>query len=491
MPDRLACTAWVQRHYLEISLTPSTYCLKLHSCPPSVQNMLLMELWSLVVFISLIPVCHSQSSSPEGPGSRDGGVDGSFRNRIVQFQNNSTQEGDLMADAVGYVLSTQEAVADCSVSIIAKGSSSFAASFVNSFVDILVRQERSYQVGDLGGRPLLVLSFNHPPSVFSSIDASGFLRDASGIDIKVVRWLGLALNFVPVFRFSGPEMWGDLLENGSYTGIVGRISRGDAELGVGNLFVTASRSRHITYSQPYDFERACFLTPAPRPMAPWMALTFPFTPLVWAIAVACLGVLSVLVPLFGRALLKKDRQVLHSPSGAFLLPLAAFTNQSFLLPRRPPMQVLVSVIILCGFVVTIFFSCNLTAFLTVTAVEKPLTRISQIVESDLLVGGFSNFWLEIFSGSSDDNVRSLAKKYFTFFPDIMPHLERVASREVVLIENSQHLEYLRTTFYMDSRGRSPLRLMEECSHPHGIGALLTKYSPLKPAVDKVRFLLRR
>lgn len=61
----------------------------------------------------------------------------------------------------------------------------------------------------------------------------------------------------------------------------GQVSNDEAEIGIGNVFLTEERARFITFSSPYDFERACFLTPAPRPLPSWMAVSFPFTLPVW------------------------------------------------------------------------------------------------------------------------------------------------------------------------------------------------------------------
>lgn len=63
---------------------------------------------------------------------------------------------------------------------------------------------------------------------------------------------------------------------------------------------------------------------------------------------------------------------------------------------------------------------------------------------------------------------------------------RVASRQVVLLENTQHLTYLQESYLTNRIGESPVRLMlEECINPFGIGALLRRNSPLKDHVDMV------
>ncbi|XP_042855535.1 ionotropic receptor 21a-like [Penaeus japonicus] len=310
--------------------------------------------------------------------------------------------------------------------------------------------------------------------------------------LQVVEAIGSTLNFKPVFEHPGPARWGTILPNGTHTGMVGRISNDEAEMGVGNVFVTEVRAQYITFSIPYDYERACFLTPSPKEMPRWMALTFPFTLYVWLLLIMTVASLVVFVPLFGKVMMLEEcADDLHTFSGTFLYITALFCNQATILPSRTPMQVMAAFLIISGFLTTVFYSSNLKAFMMVKVVEQPYTSIRQIVESDYDVGGFSDFWRAIFSESSNENVQKLGQKFFSFFPDITPHLSRVASRQVVLLENTQHLTYLQESYLTNRIGESPVRLMlEECINPFGIGALLRRNSPLKAYVDMAILRMR-
>ncbi|XP_068245258.1 ionotropic receptor 21a-like [Palaemon carinicauda] len=340
------------------------------------------------------------------------------------------------------------------------------------------------KVRNMKGEKLRIFTFNHAPSVFSDVDSKGFLHNVSGIDVEVIKAMGQALNFIPIFEHPGPERWGTILPNGTHTGMVGRISRDEAEIGVGNVFVTEVRANYITFTIPYDYERACFITSAPTELPKSYAILSPFSLNVWIVLTITVVSLTLFVPLFEMGIVNMIRSDRHDVSSAFLIILAKFCNQSVSLPERTAFRVLFAFIMLCGFVSTVFYSTNLTAFMLVKAVEPPYTSIKQIVAAGFEVGGFSDFWRAIFEESANENVRKLGQKFFSFFPDITPHLKRVVSREVVLLENTQHLEYLMKTFYTNREGKSPLRLMlEECINPFGIGALLRRHSPLKQPLD--------
>lgn len=52
------------------------------------------------------------------------------------------------------------------------------------------------------------------------------------------------------------ELWGELTPNGSWSGMVGLFARGEGDIGVANLFITAlgGRRKFQEYTAPYGQE---------------------------------------------------------------------------------------------------------------------------------------------------------------------------------------------------------------------------------------------
>ncbi|XP_063844335.1 uncharacterized protein LOC135089648 isoform X4 [Scylla paramamosain] len=201
-------------------------------------------------------------------------------------------------------------------------------------------------------------------------------------------------------------------------------------------------------------------------------------------------VTTMLVTVLGVGQVKQDKQLKGSPSIAFLFVLASLCNQSRPLPSRPSMQVMATGLILCGFVVSVFFSSNLTAFMTVVALRPPYTSIGQIIQSRLEVGGYSDFWVPLFRGSANPQVQRLGDNFY-LFDNVFEFLKRVIEGRGVLVENTQHLQYLQQTFLIDHVGRSSVRIMfEECINPFGVGAMLTRDTPYKLSFDEIIQRLR-
>ncbi|XP_076049263.1 ionotropic receptor 21a-like [Oratosquilla oratoria] len=137
-----------------------------------------------------------------------------------------------------------------------------------------------------------------------------------------------------------------------------------------------------------------------------------------------------------------------------------------------------------GFTTAVSYSGNLTAFLTIETLDAPMKTVSQLDRSELPIYGFSNFWGLLFEESTNKHLQNLAPRYIDFL-HTFPKFWDVAKGEATLIENRQHLLYVKKQYYTNQRDESPLRIMEECIAPYGIGAVLRRNSPLKANMDKV------
>lgn len=62
------------------------------------------------------------------------------------------------------------------------------------------------------------------------------------------------LSTANILRFAD-EMWGQRLENNTWTGLTGMLGRGEGDIGIANLFVNnvLGRIQHLEYSSPYTY----------------------------------------------------------------------------------------------------------------------------------------------------------------------------------------------------------------------------------------------
>ena len=82
-------------------------------------------------------------------------------------------------------------------------------------------------IGSCLGFKLPVAVFAHTPMVTYS-KKSDMIKKYRGLEVEIVRYLAIAMNFKPQF-YESPnsqvERWGRQLPNGTYTGLIGELVR--------------------------------------------------------------------------------------------------------------------------------------------------------------------------------------------------------------------------------------------------------------------------
>ncbi|XP_076042089.1 glutamate receptor ionotropic, delta-1-like [Oratosquilla oratoria] len=266
------------------------------------------------------------------------------------------------------------------------------------------------QFNNLRGYPLKVFMFAYPPTSFGTVIDDDVFVGTHGIDVQVVRTLSQILNFTSRLTYPGPDLWGYLLPNNTYTGMTLKVQLEEGDMGVANVFVDMNRYTRITYTSPYNFASACFCTPAPRETPKWKSLTFPFTTEVWVAFACTVGVMILLIPAFTRLNVKKDDWKFSNLEISLLYTVAVFTNQSVRQPEKR-LRIFVFFLMVMGFVAAVSFSCNLTAYMMAKNYEKPIRTIADLDESGLPVAGFGNIYPDDFRASSNPHLHGIADRY--------------------------------------------------------------------------------
>ncbi|KAK3879900.1 hypothetical protein Pcinc_015544 [Petrolisthes cinctipes] len=307
-----------------------------------------------------------------------------------------------------------------------------------------------------------------------------------GQDVRFLQLMAVHMNFTILWRYPGEYLWGDVLENGTYTGAVGQVGRGDGDVSAANIFLDYNRIRYAAYTYPYTYEEACFITPAPLPLHPWSAVVSPFAPLVWAGLFSTIIIVSLFLPALARALVtdKLELPGYYRWDLTLLRVVGTLTCESYPLPRTDRMRVVYLTFQLTMLVVAVSYSGNLTAYLTTKNVEDPIRTIRDLADRGLPVVGYDTYWRNLFTSSLNPYVKSLGPRYIVSF-DNMPVFRQIAEdRDRVLVENINHLEYVLKQHYTTRRGEAPIRIQEECLLTFGVSAFLNTNSPLRSYFDE-------
>lgn len=335
---------------------------------------------------------------------------------------------------------------------------------------------------NLEGTVLRVATFDHPPSVVYALDEQRNIVSRLGVDMQIVQTLAEARNFTIEFiEVSHDELWGFELPNGTWVGLVGKIYYEEADIGACNVFLEIHRWKQMDYSAPYNFERGCFVAPAPKPLANWQSPTMPFTWDTWAAIGVSLIIGGVLLNLVVVLSVNSESFEFQSFSYDYLYILGALTMRSVnLVPSRHPARVYVGFVWLCGFIIATAYSANLVAYLSVIQLSEPIDTMKHLSKSGLRLGGHA-FWKTQFKASIDPTVRRFVNILETNI-NLNTLFNEVEAGKFALIENKQYLELQAESKYTYGK-RSTIRIVPDCLLPYSIGLAFQKNSPLKPPFD--------
>ncbi|KAK7027387.1 hypothetical protein SK128_013601, partial [Halocaridina rubra] len=358
------------------------------------------------------------------------------------------------------------------------------------------------KVTNLHGTKLKVITFQWEPSVMYKLDEDGAVVYRYGRDVMVVQALAEALNatlafedvpkeeaFSPsdiIFAYPG-EMWGLPDVNGSWNGLMGSLQRGEADVGLANLFITNvnNRTAAVDFSAPFDTEVSCFLTRLPKPLPQWERILYPFDFTIWLIFLIGLLLSGPFLTFLARGGFrcdKKENLQDFTYSSLYTFAIHFRVSQSYQ-PTQRGTNILVTFLWIYAFIITIAYSSNLTAFLTVTRRPPTIDTIQDLYESKLEVGGMGIFFGSALASSKNPYLKGLADKYkgYNSYPGIV---SKVKEGSAVYIGGKRFLQYMAGT-YFSQRGVSSVRLIKDTFSPYGIAVATPRKSPLRRKFNDV------
>ncbi|XP_042213524.1 probable glutamate receptor [Homarus americanus] len=339
---------------------------------------------------------------------------------------------------------------------------------------------------DLQGAVLKAVAFEWKPSVFYQRAKNGTVLLRYGIDIGVVKTLAQVLNFT--IQFVEPpegQHWGYEV-NGSWTGMVGMLSKNEVDMGMVNLYVSIVRTSILDYSAPYDSELSCFMARTEPPLPRWQALAYPFQGITWLAILIGLIISGPVLYLLARgsAVCGEEMKSLQSLSFSCYYALGLHCCEAQVtLPQMKSTRVFIIFLWLYTITITIAYSTNLTAFLMVSKSPATMETIKELHASRKQVSGMGQFYKGALASASDPDLQSLTKVYQGHNNDehIFPG---VLDGKAVFLQNRAYIEYVVATKFF-SRGQSRMRVMKECFSPYNIALGLQRHSPIKRKFDQV------
>ncbi|XP_050740074.1 ionotropic receptor 93a-like [Eriocheir sinensis] len=338
---------------------------------------------------------------------------------------------------------------------------------------------------NFNGANLKVVVVEYNPAIFYLRDGRGSIVDRYGLDIEVIEAMARLFNFTPRYIESPPgELWGELLPNGSFSGMVGMIGREEGDVAVGNVYLSSflGRLNYLSYSASYATDWSCFQARVEPPLPYYLALALPYRLTTW---LSLLGCTLMLVPVLHLLATPEERQKQNwtSISDSLLHILGLhFRIPQTRVPAGTTPRVLVAFLWLYVIIITTGYSSNLTAFLTVQRSPAGVETIKELYESKMTVLGLGQYFKFNMMQSANPYVQGLAGTYKLLFN--VEEMDSLIERgEGVGIQGKKYQLYIIKKRY-SPRGTPTVRILKECFMSHSIALALQVHSPLKPLFDR-------
>lgn len=349
-------------------------------------------------------------------------------------------------------------------------------------------------------RPVKVTTFLSPPTTIRCKD--GIINDQMcGRDPNLIRVIGEILHFRPVL--SSPAQpgskWGNKLDNGEWTGLIGEVSRGETTLGVANVFMTLHYIEQVKFSYPYDISCSTFLTPSPELWPQLYALIKPFDLSIWLATVFSLVIGGLLIQMaalvyhkmfgsgdplrfFGEAMIYNAQSITGTRSGSderSSWPVRVYTSNWWLF---------------CFLLGTVYRTGLISWLARSPILMPPVDTIAQLVRSDLTPYGYNTFVRDLAQYSNDRDTIELGGRLKLVPPNMTAQVLMGQENVNAIFENKHYLKYLSMMIVPSTMGnisvnsvdpRQRLHVMRECLRSFPVAIAMTPGTPFKSAMTQI------
>ena len=250
-----------------------------------------------------------------------------------------------------------------------------------------------------------------------------------GYEISIIEAMSEKSGFTLAYHRPNDGEWGNIKKDGNqsyWSGIVGEVVYNRADIGMSAITIQQSRCKVVTPSVGYGTEGIQMFAPGPLPLPHFFALTrgFDFTSWIFIISVCILFPFVAFILLYPISKYNFQTTVLYTITVLFK---ACFTFYNLKGLRYGQISLL-GVYLLLGTwlmasnIITMFYTCNLSAHLITPGYSKPIQDLEEAVSSNFPIkmygigAGIENEWRtstdpEIRQFSSERKVLKFSQNY--------------------------------------------------------------------------------
>ncbi|XP_063706124.1 glutamate receptor ionotropic, kainate glr-3 [Culicoides brevitarsis] len=366
------------------------------------------------------------------------------------------------------------------------------------------------RTANMKSEQLKVIVFTHTPAVTRIYEGMNFTY--GGVEVKIMEALQDVMNFTAIFyelEHSDDVKWGQMNENGSYTGLLKEMDDAKSDFALADLHYTTFNLQVLDLSIPYNTECLTFLTPEATSDNSWKTLILPFSGTMWAGVLTSLfsvgfifyGVSFIYRRLHGPLMMgisdistenheKKKKINSTVPPDMFdkLSDCIIYTYSMLLYVSLPKFPLTWSLRLLTGWywiyciLIVVAYRASMTAILSNPFPRFTIDTIEELVYSKLGIGIWGDENRGFFLMSEDKDSQEIGQKAESYV-DALEATKKVAEGKFALYENEYFLKEMRSKVKA-TESKLSLHVMSQCSVQIPVSIGLEKNSPIKSQVDK-------
>nr|XP_037869227.1 glutamate receptor ionotropic, delta-2 [Bombyx mori] len=375
------------------------------------------------------------------------------------------------------------------------------------------------KTSNLNDEVLHVVYLDHVPSVV--VVNSNETGQIGGVEIEIINTLSEKMNFRPkLYQPMNVELhkWGQKQPNGSFSGLLGEMVNGRADLALGNLQYTPYHLELIDLSIPYTSQCWTFLTPEALTDNSWKTLLLPFKLYMWIAVLLVLlitgtifyGLARYQTYLHGLKRQEENEKADSKPVGLYLfgeiINSILYTYGMLLVVSLPKLPTGWSIRFLTGWywlyciLLVVSYRASMTAILANPAPRVTIDTLVELAASKLTCGGWGIETKNFFQDSLDEIGQKISDR-FEISNDPNIAADKVAQGTFAYYDNKNFLKYITvrrqngfimetidnttnfTSISTKSNNERNLHIMSDCVVNIPISIGFHKNSPLKPLTD--------
>ncbi|BHF77526.1 hypothetical protein SprV_0602063300 [Sparganum proliferum] len=133
-----------------------------------------------------------------------------------------------------------------------------------------------------------------------SLDENGFLQNASGFQIDLLQLLQERFQFGFELVTPVDGEYGRKLPNGSWTGLIGLVVRGEVEFAVGPITISAERAKATQFMEPFQSAHLAVFYRTPAETSNLVRMATPFHWQTWTVIISSIFLTSGLICCLSR-----------------------------------------------------------------------------------------------------------------------------------------------------------------------------------------------